>query len=293
MSINYNNNNTIIFTLARMNPPTPGHLFLIQNLIEHAIIKNVDHVYIILSKTIDSKENPIPCNEKINVLGNWDDMTKTMIRSLKELMKANAADNEYRLKIENVKVNTICVPEVKGATPFTPLTHLIENMGAVPDINLFLVVGDDRISLIDCIKKCFSKRKNVRSIDGMPLPRQDMGEFKQITSNPERLKGVDMSKVPVNMISASSVRNIVKYGTYKQFFDLYSPYLDADKIKVLHEMIAKGMGLSSDTTEDVSISEKNGGKNGGKNKNKKQKHKSIRRKKIKSKRHRKSIRAIR
>jgi hypothetical protein len=30
MSINYTNENTIIFTLARMNPPTPGHLFLIQ-----------------------------------------------------------------------------------------------------------------------------------------------------------------------------------------------------------------------------------------------------------------------
>jgi hypothetical protein len=206
-------------------------------------------------------------------------------------MKSNAVENEYRLKIENVKVITICVPEIKGATPFTPLTHLIENMNVDLDINLFLVIGDDRKSLIDCITKCFSKRKNVRSIDGIALPRQNMEDFKQITSNPDTLKGVDMSKVPVNMISASSVRNIVKYGTYKQFFDLYSPYLDADKIKVLHEMIAKGMGLSSGTTEDVSISEKNGGKN--KNKNKKQKRKSIRRKKIKSKRHRKSIRAIR
>ena len=69
MNIQYNNNNTIIFTLARMNPPTPGHLFLIKNLIEEAIKLNVNHVYIILSKTNDNNENPISCPEKINVLG--------------------------------------------------------------------------------------------------------------------------------------------------------------------------------------------------------------------------------
>ena len=33
MSIDYRPDNTFIFTLARMNPPTPGHLFLIRSLI--------------------------------------------------------------------------------------------------------------------------------------------------------------------------------------------------------------------------------------------------------------------
>jgi hypothetical protein len=32
MSIEYNNDNTIIFSIARMNPPTPGHMFLIETL---------------------------------------------------------------------------------------------------------------------------------------------------------------------------------------------------------------------------------------------------------------------
>jgi hypothetical protein len=41
MSIQYNNDNTIIFSLARMNPPTPGHMFLIETLIREAIDKNV------------------------------------------------------------------------------------------------------------------------------------------------------------------------------------------------------------------------------------------------------------
>jgi hypothetical protein len=88
MSINYNNDNTIIFTLARMNPPTPGHLFLIQQLIQEAISKGVEEVFIILSKSNSDDENPIPCFEKINVLGNANDITKTMIHSLKKQIQS-------------------------------------------------------------------------------------------------------------------------------------------------------------------------------------------------------------
>lgn len=32
--MNDQNDNTIIFTISRMNPPTPGHLLLIKKLIE-------------------------------------------------------------------------------------------------------------------------------------------------------------------------------------------------------------------------------------------------------------------
>ena len=82
MSIDYRNDNTIVFTLARMNPPTPGHLYLIQRLIEEGINKNVNKVYVILSKTNDNNENPIPCSEKISVLGSAEDITKTMVKAV-------------------------------------------------------------------------------------------------------------------------------------------------------------------------------------------------------------------
>ena len=42
------NNNTIIFTMARMNPPTPGHLELIKTLIDQALRLKVNKVFIIL-----------------------------------------------------------------------------------------------------------------------------------------------------------------------------------------------------------------------------------------------------
>ena len=65
---------TIIFTMSRMNPPTPGHLFLIQKLIEEGVKYNVDKVYVILSKTNDNNEDPISCENKIDVLGNINEI---------------------------------------------------------------------------------------------------------------------------------------------------------------------------------------------------------------------------
>jgi len=238
MSINYNNENTIIFTLARMNPPTPGHLYLIQRLIEEAISKNVDKVYVILSKTNDNNENPIPCPEKINVLGEPDDTTKTMINSLKYKLESNAIDTELREKIKNIKVITICVPEQKGATPFTPIIPII---GPLPEANLILIIGDDRKNLLDSITDFFFKWDNVHSINGIILPREEMTEYKEKSKNPEELNNLIISDVPINAMSASFVRNIVKNQRRDKFTELYSPYLDEQKIPSLYEEILHGV----------------------------------------------------
>jgi hypothetical protein len=74
-----------------MNPPTPGHMFLIETLIREAIDKNVNDVYVILSKTNDNEDDPIPCPEKINVLSN--DALKSMVQSLKHKMISEAGEN--------------------------------------------------------------------------------------------------------------------------------------------------------------------------------------------------------
>jgi nicotinic acid mononucleotide adenylyltransferase len=241
MSIDYNNNNTIIFTLARMNPPTPGHLFLIKCLIEEAIKKNVSQVYIILSKSNDDKDNPIPCPEKINVLGNADDITKTMISSLKEKMINEITDTQLKTKIQNIVVNTICVPEQKGATPFTPLIPIVNTMRDIPDINLFLIIGDDRKNMLDSITDFFFKWDNVHSISGEILPREEMSEFKEKSKDPAQLDKLVMSEVPVNAMSASFVRNIVKNKRRDKFTELYLPYLDEQKIPILYETILEGI----------------------------------------------------
>ncbi len=61
MSIDYKPNNTFIFSFVRMNPPTPGHLVLIKNLIDKAIELGSEKAYIITSSSVDGK-NPMPCS---------------------------------------------------------------------------------------------------------------------------------------------------------------------------------------------------------------------------------------
>jgi nicotinic acid mononucleotide adenylyltransferase len=177
--IEYRPDNTIIFTLARMNPPTPGHLYLIQRLIEEGIKKNADRVYVILSKTNDNNENPIPCSEKINVLGTAEDVAQTMVKAIKEQMKSRTDNEEMKGKIENIIVENICVPDQKGATPFTPLFSIAGSKKDIPDLNLFLIIGDDRANMLDSITDTLFKWENVRSVDGLILERPNMSEFKK------------------------------------------------------------------------------------------------------------------
>ncbi len=242
MNINYNNNNTIIFTLARMNPPTPGHLYLIRRLIEEAINKNVNDVYIFLSKTNDNNENPIACQEKINVLGNFDDISKTMINSEKQKMIDETSDPLKKIQIKNINVHSICVPNIKGATPFTPLSDLLKGKKNILDIHLFMIIGDDRKEMFDRITDFFFKKwDNINSVDGIILPREEMSQYKNLTKDPAALDSLDISTVPINAMSASFVRNIVKNHRRDKFHDLYAPYLDESKIPELYEMILNGV----------------------------------------------------
>lgn len=240
-AIDYRPDNTIIFTIARMNPPTPGHLFLVQKLIDKAIALNVDEVYIILSKSNDDNENPILCEEKQIMLGKIDDVSKTMINALKQRMIAETPAAEKQRQIQNIRVNTIC-----SSNMFAPLMQLINDRTGVPDINLIVFMGEDRKDFIDSIAKFFVVDEKqswpmVNSIMGIDLMREDMDMYKGISKDPAKLRDLDMTTVPVNAMSASFVRNIVKNKNKEKFTDLYSPYLDQEKIDLLYPSIEAGL----------------------------------------------------
>jgi nicotinic acid mononucleotide adenylyltransferase len=254
MSIDYRPDNTFIFTLARMNPPTPGHLFLIRSLIIEAVSKNVQDVYVILSKTNDNNENPIPCPEKINVLGEFDDVSKTMINSEKERMIHETSDEELKSKIQSVRVHTICVPDRKGATPFTPVYDILGQKQDIPDLNLFLIIGDDRQNMLDSITGFFFKWPNVNSVDGIILPREEMSQYKELSRDSKQLERLNMDDVPVNAMSASFVRNIVKNDKRDKFRELYLPYLEESKISHLYDTIYVGLKTLGDNDKPESPS---------------------------------------
>lgn len=58
----------LIFTVARMNPPTPGHFGLIKRMFEEAIQHDVKKMYIILSSKTDDLKNPLEPEEKKYIL---------------------------------------------------------------------------------------------------------------------------------------------------------------------------------------------------------------------------------
>lgn len=53
----------MVFTFARMNPPTRGHEVLVQKVIETARTQRAEHL-IVLSNKQDHKKNPIPAFQK-------------------------------------------------------------------------------------------------------------------------------------------------------------------------------------------------------------------------------------
>ncbi len=222
--IDYRPDNTIIFTIARMNPPTPGHLEVIRNLISEAMSKSIPKVFVILSKTKDDDENPIFCQEKINAL-------QTMIDRLQTIMGTG------------VEVVLMCVPDEKGATPFTVIGNIISlpEFASLPDVNLILVIGDDRSTMGASISKVFVGKTNVKSVESKILTRSDMSRYKALRG--ETLCGTVMSTIPAAALSASFVRNVVRDCGPEKFIELYAPYLDTEQIGILYASVRNGLGI--------------------------------------------------
>ena len=183
------NNNTIIFTISRMNPPTPGHLLLIQKLIEEAIRQNVQKVFVILSKTNDNNENPIDCQEKINILSENVNAMNNMVLGLKNQMKIELERQELeplvlentRGKIDRIEVIFLCV-RPDQLSPIFPLYDIVRQHSDIPDLNLFMIVGDDRADFLDTIADSFLfKNENIHSVGGQILAREDMDAFKRLS----------------------------------------------------------------------------------------------------------------
>ena len=255
----YGKENSIIFAIARMNPPTPGHLSLIEILIEQALMRGIDHVYVCLSKTKDAK-NPIFCDMKKTVLGDAerhsDEMT--MINSLKKTMMGKTTDSVKSENIHKMKVHLRCVPEEKGATPFTVVKHIINEKIDVltknakdkgdeeyecpsNGIKLFLVIGEDRQSMIKDIRKCFAAWKQISAAYGKISERVGMNDLIKTSECPELLDKLEIKKVGKDDWSATVIRNIVRHGKKSKFLEIYEQFLTADVAAKLYDDIAEGL----------------------------------------------------
>jgi nicotinic acid mononucleotide adenylyltransferase len=242
------NDSTIIFTIARMNPPTPGHLLLIQRLIQHAIQLQVPKVYVILSKSNSDNENPIDCLEKIKVLSG------RMIYELKQQMKQQMKrEGSMRSElIDAIEVVLICTREDQSS-PISPLIDIVNTYSrlGIQHLNLFMIVGADRADFLETIVDAFLlKNLNINSVDGQILPREDMASFKSLSE--QALSLVNISEMPQAAFSASFVRKLVNFELKDKFVDVYRPFLDELTRNELYDLIKEGLNKPAPKSKPVS-----------------------------------------
>jgi hypothetical protein len=266
--IGYTNENTLICTISRMNPPTPGHLYVIRKLIEKANMHNVDHVYVILSKTNEDKKNPITCQLKKQVLGEGDyeatiGVSKKMINSLKtKMIKETTKSEQTKIdkekiisQIKNITVHLICVPEGTKQTQFGQIHPIITKLKetCVGGINIIVIVGKDREELMHSISKFYYKMDEVHSVDGQAFSRTET-EKDESPENKEIISKINGIKPEM---SGTHIRKLVLQKDIEAFKEVYSPYLDELNIANLYAKIKEGIGSKpSPKKETVSTKKK-------------------------------------
>ena len=254
---------TFIFTIGRMNPPTPGHLKLIQTLMITAVILNIPEVFVYLSTSTKDNDNPIKCEHKLDVFGRNDeeyvDGVTTLINSTKHIMvtspleewitvftdilllrdaEANWASNrdEYNRRLIELRVHTIC-----AQVQFIAALGVVKsNLPNVRNIIHFFGNEPDKVEMNTSLYSSFTKNGYAENYTGIALERVAMTETKGKT--PDELEEQIMTNMlPREAISASLVRTLVKNDKETAFFQLYRPYLEESKIHILFRQIHEGI----------------------------------------------------
>jgi hypothetical protein len=170
--------NIVIFTIGRMNPPTPGHMLLIEKLINRAASLEQTKIGIILSHSQDLPKNPFNCEEKRKLL------LSGMIQTVKEKIKNNIKNNinTYNppILIENIdRIEPIIIcmddptPKEYGNHPIIKsINVLLSNYTNVIE-RAILIIGEDRVLSYDWILKNLRERTPpiISEIESLPRPK--------------------------------------------------------------------------------------------------------------------------
>lgn len=167
-----NPENEIIFTIARMNPPTPGHKLVIKTMIEKALELGLSQINIILSSTVDNKKNPIECEEKRMILYNH-----AIPEIQKELMKERP---DYAEQIEDINVEIICMDDETnprhGSHPiFSKVNYVLCDLYncSRKGAKMYLVIGEDRKDSYDWIIEALASREAPIDVEVIGIERPE------------------------------------------------------------------------------------------------------------------------
>jgi len=238
--------NTIIFTIGRMNPPTPGHMGLIKNLIERAIQFGENKVGIILSHSVDSEKNPLECKEKREFI------LSGLINALKEQMKREGRFPSD--KIDEIQVVIVCMddpmPPEFGNHPILKSFNALFSQFGYEKPHAYLIVGEDRAIDYGWIQKSLGDK--ISSYNVEPLPR------------------------PEGAMSATEMRGYVKSGQYDTFLGkMRETGIPDERSAELYEKVT--VGLSRPPPPKKKSTTKKGGKTSKRRKQRKTKRRKSKR----------------
>ncbi|NDH66961.1 MAG: hypothetical protein EBY22_03445 [Gammaproteobacteria bacterium] len=218
--------NNIIFTIARMNPPTSGHMMLVKTMITKALdlIRRGNNaiVGIILSHTVDGKKNPLSCEEKRDIL-----TMRGMIDGAKDQMKETLTSEDKDM-VDNVRVIILCKddPEVQSKSGNFPMPHISVLLSQYDSketpLHMCLVVGEDRVESYNWICSSLNKKTPPIPIEIEALPR------------------------PEGAMSATFMRELVKDGKLNEFVNnMRDTGIDDETIERIYNMLVSKMDIDA------------------------------------------------
>jgi hypothetical protein len=249
--------NTLVFTIGRMNPPTPGHMALIEKLIHRAAALGQTKIGIILSHSQDMPKNPFNCDDKRKML------LAGMIDALKIQMKQKIATYNPPISLESIDAIEpiiICMddpmPSEFGKHPILKSVNALLAHYSEPVHQAFLIVGQDRAGGYEFVKEALGRR-------GIELDDSDF------------------LVRPEGAISATHMRELAYSGNWDEFLAIYSATgIPEENIRAIYE------GLRGAMAAAASGSKKKGkGKGGRRTKKRNSKRTKKSKKNKKTKRH--------
>jgi hypothetical protein len=255
----------LVLASTRMNPPTPGHMRLLESLIMEGIKKETNEVYVVLSKKNNDMSNPINCKDKIYYLNGFNENEQqndetigvcvhdSMVCALKRKMIEKYPDIPQE-KINNMKVIIKCVDD-RQFGPFDKVRDIIQNklsMLRIEDgqtLGIYLVVGDDRQGTLKNMEtsiKINDQKLNeifdISAFEEIVIPREDIGDLK--SKSLEDISRMNINEISPNQISGSLVRKLATDNPEK-FLEIYSDYISDDKKRSLLGNINEGLSRIS------------------------------------------------
>lgn len=202
-----------------MNPPTPGHMLLLEKLIHRAASLGQSKIGIILSHTQDLPKNPLTCGEKRKLL------LSGIIQSLKEQMKLKASSYAPSISPESIdRIEPIIICMDDPTPPEFSSHRIIKSLNAIlatyetPIERAILIIGEDRANDYGWILEGLAKR------------------------NPPIHGIVEALPRPPGAISATEIRSYARDGDWPNFSEkMQSIGLSSSALRELfdqlHEML--------------------------------------------------------